>query len=624
MNLDPHQEAARLDLSEKVLLVAPPGSGKTTVLLAKIDYLVSEVGIRPERILVLTFSRSASDNMKARFQALRSGQSPIFGTLHAFAWRELRRRGGTLALITPGQAMGALGAIRTQYYLSGEEIHRLVGGISRERATGSCDETVPAKLRARVRAEYDAFKGKAGLVDFDDLEDELLSRLMSEGYRSQIQARFDWIMVDEFQDLNPKQIRILQLLSGKAKLFCVGDEDQCIYAFRGSDSTAMIHFSELFPGGRILYLVYNYRCSATITRHANLLIANNQSRYPKAIVNFRQAETQVAVQSPADESEQAEWILRDCEALPPRETLCIIARTNAEVADLAQRLIRRGIRCSLMERLVNPFDRACQRQAIGWLDYAMSRRPDPARFLGIRASLPVAFPPDVLRSLELSAHLTEADLLGDAFAASPECRAQLREFFRGMDRIRRMNPRAAIRYILYVLGYHRYLDGLVQRGSGDLRELIAEVESLANQAGEFPDLADFLTYIQTWDQLLARSGQPERILLATMHGVKGMEFDRVIIANACAGFIPHERAGEDLEAERRLCYVAVTRAKDELRILVPKRIQGRATTPSPFVAELEIPWSDPHRKQQSEMGRGVKGWLRSLHSYPGSSPSRKV
>ena len=614
MDLDPHQEAARLDRSEKVLLVAPPGSGKTTVLLAKIDFLVSETGVLPERILVLTFSRSASDNMKARFQALRTGQSPVFGTLHAFAWRELRRLGGALALITPGQAMGALGAIRSQYYLSGEEIHRLVGGISRERATGCCDETVPAKLRARVRAEYDAYKGKTGLVDFDDLEDELLNRLMTEDYRSQVQDRFDWIMVDEFQDLNPKQIRILQLLSARAKLFCVGDEDQCIYAFRGSDSTAMIHFAELFPGGKILYLVYNYRCSATIIRHANVLIAHNQTRYPKAIVNYRQDETPVVAQSLADEGEQAEWIVRASQELPPRETLCIIARTNAEVADLAQRLIRRGVRCSLMERLVNPCDRACLRQAIGWLDYAMSRRPDPERFLRIRHSLPVAFPPDVLRRLEMSDHQTEADLLGDAFACPPESRAQLGIFFRGMDQVRRMNPRAALRYVLYVMGYHRYLDGLAQRSGGDLRSLIAEVESLAEQAGEFPDLSDFLTYIRTWDELLARSGPPERILLATMHGVKGMEFDRVIIANACAGFIPHERSLEDLEAERRLCYVAVTRARNDLQILVPQRIQGRATTPSQFLAELEMTLTGPSPERPAAVGRKHRamGWLRAL------------
>lgn len=590
MKLDEFQEKARNNMDSRVLLVAPPGSGKTTVLLAKIEYLVKEVGVAPSRMLVLTFSRSASQNMKERFLKLRLKTAPFFGTIHSLAYREISKQKSKIQLISSNQALYALHSIRRQYLLSSEEVSRAVSDISRERSTGQIDHTTPENFRIQARTAYDLYKKNHQLMDFDDLEEEFLKLLKDPTYRSKLQEGIDWIMVDEFQDLNPIQLKILKLLSEKAKLFCVGDEDQCIYAFRGSDTSAMVNFDQEFSGGKILYLRFNYRCSATIVRHANLVIRNNKERYPKEIINFRQDETLLNSYYFQDEKKSWDYAIDKIKQQSKQTDCVVICRTNSEIEEFAYGLVKKGISFSFLDRPFNRYKKLIFNNVIDYLKY--SEQPNGTGLLKVLKTAPVNLPSDLIRKLSLLELWSETDLLeGNQFHLSLDLREDLVDLISGLKKLKQMKPGQAIRYVLYVMGYYKWLGELAHQTGTYLGDLVEEVELLAKEASEFPSTRDFLRYLKAWEEVIEKPQSPERVLLATMHGVKGMEFDEVIILNAYEGAIPHEKSLNEMEAERRLFYVAVTRAKHHLTILTPKTWRGSLVSPSRFIKELGSPIS---------------------------------
>lgn len=593
MQLDQFQEQARLDRGDKVLLVAPPGSGKTTVLLAKIEYLVEECQVEPDRILVLTFSRSASENMKDRYHRQRKAVGPAFGTIHALAYREIRSRKGGIELISPAQAIFSLHQVRRQYFLSLQESTDCLSDISRERATGHFDPSIPERFRQQVREAYGNYKAERKLRDFDDLEEEFLEMLEDEMYRITMQHRYDWIMVDEFQDLNRVQLRILKILSKDCHLFCVGDEDQCIYAFRGSDTAAMVNFAREFDGGQILYLQYNYRSSATIVRHANQVIACNQARYPKVIDNFRQDESSIRIRSFSSDSASTRFLISHLYKLGSRRTAALIFRTNSELEETAHQLLREKLRFSCLDHPPNRYDRRLLRNLIDFLTYSQNAISCKVMFFRLLATLPLHLSPEVITRCVNSERWSEQDLLNDQiFDLTPDQRQGLDRLFKGFRKLRTMEPGTAIRYILYVMGYSQWIRRMAQGTGAILQDLIREAEDFAAEAACFGSVPDFLEFIRTWDGIMSEKGAGERILLSTMHGVKGMEFDEVLLVNAVEGSIPHEKSMDDLEAERRLFYVAITRAMHDLTILVPASRQGRAVEPSRFLKELGLPMED--------------------------------
>lgn len=624
MDLDHYQEAARLNMDSKVLLVAPPGSGKTTVLLAKIDYLLDAEGIDPLKILVLTFSRGASLNLKARFKGREV--TPFFGTIHSFAHRELRKQKKRIQLIDREGALDSLQAIRRRFRLTPDEVAGLLSEISRERSTGITNDERPFQFRREVTGAYVGYKEREGLMDFDDLEEQLLSLLQEDAFRREVQSRFQWVLVDEFQDLNPRQLDILKLISHKAHLFCVGDEDQCIYAFRGSDTKAMIRFPEEFREGRILYLKYNYRSSATVIRHANQLIGHNLERYPKEIVNYRRDESPVEFSWYQDERMSLKAVSEGLAELTQGESAALIFRTNRELEEAALRLCRQGLSFTIQDRVYDRYGSKLYSLFINYLRYAQAggeAAVNKELFLSITATGIYRLPADIRQQLS-SPVLTEGDLLkGSGFDLTWQQREQLAGFFRDILRLRGMKPGPAIRYILYVMGLFHDLKQRADVTGESLTELLAEIEELVQEACDFPGTAEFLCYIDHWKDIMDGRNSDSTILLSTMHGVKGMEFDRVYVMNACEGLIPHERSLQEMEAERRLFYVALTRARHKLYVHSMVSWQGRPVTVSRFVKESggELP-DCPLEKEQEEarslsgrvvrfVSRTVKGLIKS-------------
>ena len=585
MNLDRYQEAARVNMDEKVLLVAPPGSGKTTVLLAKIDHLIDEQGILPQEILVLTFSRAASLNLKARFSKGRE-KTPFFGTIHSFAYREIKKREGQISLIDSYGALHSLKSVGRRFHLTQEEVSSALGDISRERSTGVINEEVPAKFREEVRKAYFGYKAEKKLLDFDDLEERLLEFLGDAALRAKITGGYRWILVDEFQDLNKVQLRILKLLSEHAHLFCVGDEDQCIYAFRGSDTGAMIRFPDEFHNGRILYLKYNYRSSATVIRYANELIRCNKERYPKEIVNFRQDETPVVFELHSDERSSLQKAAEGLDSLKTSESASLIFRTNAELSDAAHSLCRKGFTFTILDQVYDRYETRLLGPFIEMIRYALTGGDNKDLFLKIMERNPVNLSQATKQRLARSPIFSEADLLDPKnFDLPLKQREDLAVFFKDVRKLRKMKPKDAVSYILYVMGVCHDLDKRAERTGESLTDLLKEVEDFAKEAGSFPTTKDYIRYLDSWKRIMDRRDPESQIVLSTMHGVKGMEFDRVYVMNAAEGLIPHERSFNEMEAERRLFYVALTRARHHLHVHTVKSWQGRPVKISRFIPE---------------------------------------
>lgn len=587
MELDAYQADARNNLDQKVLLVAPPGSGKTTVLLAKIRYLVEEQAVAASSILVLTFSRSASQNMKARYTPGKGGDAPFFGTMHAFAYQELKGQ-GPISLISPQEQAEALKGLRGRFLLSEKGTRRIVAGISRQRSTGQADEALPQKFREEAEQAYAAYKKRQGMSDFDDLEERFLSLLQDEILCRTIRQKYAWIMVDEFQDLNRVQLNILKRLAKDAHLFCVGDEDQCIYAFRGSDTRAMTGFAREFPGGKILYLHYNYRCSATVVRHAGAVIRHNKARYPKQIVAFRQDETKVMVLRGKDEAASIRYAADQLKTVQAPETAAVLVRTNAELRDVSHRLYREGIRFSFLDQPFHFHHRLPFSLILTCLGFAEGRCQAKERFLQLAASGILKLPAEALDRLALSSRWGVRDLLDNPmFGLSFSQRQFLHQFLAACEKLRSFKAGQAVRYVLYKMGLYQVLETHSASLCTPLRELIQEAEGFARQADAYADITQFLKAMCIFEEAENES-KASPVLLSTLHGVKGMEFDRVFILNAVEGRMPHERSLDDLEAERRLFYVAVTRARHDLSVLCPELLAGKRAYPSRFALEMEL------------------------------------
>lgn len=556
MQLDEHQRAAVACRQNRVLLVAPPGSGKTTVLLAKLKELLEE-GEDPKGFLILTFSKSAADNLKDRFP---EGGDAFFGTVHAFCLQALKQAGFDKAILE--EAGEALRDFRRRYELSQGAAARLLSRQSRVRTTGQKDTYIPQKIAEAVEAAYTAYKEAGNFWDFDDLEVEFIRWLKLDPQAlARLQGKYRWVLVDEFQDLNSVQIAIIRLVSGKARLFCVGDEDQCIYAFRGSNTRAMVHFEDYFPGGMVRYLRYNYRSSASLIAYANRVICHNQNRHKKAIVSFRQDRSPVCFLTFKDSRDQDRWLVDHLSRQSTDQTQAVICRTNGEIARIARLLDDAGLAFHLLTGPYEPWQ--TKPLALYPRAFQFIQKPSKANFLRLADHVDFGFSKEALNAFSLNSYDPIQTLFKKDYG--PGNRARLKGLLE-LSKVRSLKPSLAL---------HLLEDGLgLRAGKGSQRH--KRLKALACRARDLDDLLHKLREDRTL---------PGQVLLATMHGVKGMEFHEVILPNLYDGAVPHGKALDDLEAERRLYYVAVTRAKENLYGLYPERVEGMRVPVSRFLKE---------------------------------------
>ncbi len=608
MNLNPSQQEAVAHWQGPCMVLAGPGSGKTLTIANRIEYLIRKRGVKPEEILVLTFTRYAAREMRLRFSFLMDGRRvPVtFGTFHSVFYEILRQ---TYALkpetLLAGKDRLALirkiaGSLKDEDLAQEadgiREVAQEISFVKNHMESPDAYEArgVPSELFREIFHAYEEEKSAQHRLDFDDLllkcRDLFLSR---PEVLSTWRRRFRYLLVDEFQDVNVIQYEVLKLLAAPENhLFVVGDDDQSIYGFRGAKPEIMRTFMKDYPEAHQVILNVNYRSQSLIVAGAGRLIAHNLNRYPKEIHTEKEAEEEIRVLEFPDAAAQCDFIAREIDraltgGLSPGK-IAVLFRIGADADALAEQLAHRGIPFLLREKVRSLYEHFVAKDLISYLLLAQGQ--------GTRR--------DFLRILNRPNRYIAREALGDGevtyaslkwyYKDQPWVAARIHALQEDMEKLCGQTPYAAIQYIRTKIGYETFLDAYAVRRQIDRRKLWEVLEEVQERAREFPTVAEYFEHIRTYEEQLKESTSSvsgEGVVLTTMHGAKGLEYDTVYIMDANEGVIPYKKAvTEDaLEEERRLFYVAVTRAKRVLTVSFVREKNGKERMPSRFVSELMPP-----------------------------------
>ncbi|WP_027174891.1 ATP-dependent helicase [Desulfovibrio aminophilus] len=627
-DLNPEQLQAALHTDGPVLVISGAGSGKTRTIVYRLARLV-ELGVPPEQILLLTFTRKAAQEMLSRAGALlnRPLAGTGGGTFHSFAYSVLRRHPqlvgttGGITLMDRGDAEDAIRDVRDGLGLGKSDRSFPKRATVADCITKSRNKELPLKellereayhlmpylgdLEA-LAAGYESFKRGHGLADYDDLL-FLLERALTEQdwLREELRTRHRYIMVDEYQDTNLVQARIVRLLAGRAgNVMAVGDDAQSIYAFRGANVANILDFPKDFPGARIIRLERNYRSTQPILDLTNHILDGALQKFDKRLVAARQGGNRPLLVQPLSDQSQARQVLNTVIELARRHPLHEIAV-----------LFRAGYQSFPLEAALSQMGLAYQKYG-GIRFHEAAHVKDALAYLRLTRN-----PADLLSWQRALAHIkgvgtktatriAQAILAGDQKALDKKVKkhAELGALLRDMDTLRRTakTPAGALEQILAF-----YTPILVSQYPDDYPKRQAGLEQLLQIAASYQDVDAFLADLSL-DGEQQESRREDALVLSTVHSAKGLEWNAVLIIDLVQDRFPSKRAlsrPEDLEEERRLLYVACTRARDELALFVPGSLYNRyngitePAIPSPFVSEL--PESCFQRVQESYLG-GVR------------------
>ncbi len=632
------QAEAVITTEGPLLIVAGPGSGKTRVVTHRIAYLVRESSVSPYRIAAVTFTNKAAREMRDRIQGLQvpDADSVFAGTFHAFCARLLRRYGEGVGLdsnYTIYDADDQLGLIKQSMQLADVDEKRnppraIQGVISRAKSLlmdsvglakrAQIEDDFQAEIAARVYHHYEELLGRSNAVDFDDLLMRAVQLLQENlDVREDYHRRYHYLMVDEFQDTNIAQYRLARLLTGPDQNICVvGDPDQSIYSWRNADIRNILSFQQDYPDARTIALEQNYRSSRNILDTASALIANNGMRVEKELVTEKTAGADVVVHEAYSAVEEAEFVVKQIKDLKNREKIslgdcAVMYRINAQSRileracsdhDLKYRLVggtqfyrRREVRDVLAFLFVlrNPQDDVNLERAIK----TSSRGIGDKTLQGIvRWSLGQHI--TVLEGIKRISLAKAAGLPCPAPLASRAYTAVSR-FGELMIRMEDLRDKLPISRLIKVLvdeagleAYIRSVDTNPEERMENLYELIASAEEKETGSPE-DDMRDFLEYASLQSDVDTYDDTEDALTLITLHQAKGLEFPVVFIVGLEEGLLPHSRSmdsNEELEEERRLCYVGITRAQERLYLLraFQRAMYGRSssTLPSRFLDEI--------------------------------------
>ncbi|MBO4653005.1 MAG: ATP-dependent helicase [Lachnospiraceae bacterium] len=613
------QEEAIRHRDGPMLVLAGPGSGKTYVITNRVKHLIEESLVPPEEILVITFSRAAADEMKQRFDALTGGLYPgvTFGTFHACFFHMLQYARGYSAdsILREAEAVSVLGEILTDIRPEYAEDPALVRDIYEEILRVKCsvlDTTHVEHLKYKSstcdgKTFFEAFTRYLEALrvrrklDFEDmllLTRELLTE--DDSVLSFWRKRYRYLLVDEFQDVNRLQYEIVRLLAGEdGNLFAVGDDDQSIYGFRGSDPQIMQQMPMDMPSCRIVTLPVNYRSTPQIVSAADALIANNSVRYQKEHTTAQPDGSAVRMLRFETVSSENEFLLSEISSLAaagcPLREIAVLFRTNLQMRSLCDALGRSGIPYRIRGFLPNLYDDPHVQVVLAYLRAAggdRSRRTvltianQPKRYLERRL---LTDP-----KIDLAAIREQVRREGKAYLAN-----NVDRLIYDLAMLSKMNPFAAVNYIRKVIGYDKHVVEHSPR-SEDSLDTLAEFQETVRAYETVPQLLEAIEEASRGDSV--RRGaqtnrqddtQDDRVALMTFHASKGLEFRHVYICDCNETLVPHKKAllPETIEEERRLLYVAMTRARESLSLLYTDKRFGKELPPSGFLGEILLPAS---------------------------------
>ena len=595
------------------MVLAGPGSGKTTVITPRIKRLL-EQGVSPSGILVITFTKAAATEMKERFFRLMTEDETkaeaeynrvTFGTFHSIFYQILK-----LAYRFPaGNVLGEedkrsffkdyLAKSEMEVEDEGEFISSVINEISYVKGSQIdlnyyYSQNCPEEWFKKLYSGYDDMLRMTGKIDFDDML-IMCYELFTE--RPDIlaawQRKFRYILVDEFQDINRIQYEIVRMLAlPENNLFIVGDDDQSIYRFRGAKPEIMLGFMKDYPKAKQVLLAENYRSTKDIVETSLKLIGHNKVRYDKALMPVHGAGRPVEAiiyENPLREMDDVARKLRLYELAGYQyEDMAVLFRTGNGSGLLAEKLMEYNIPFVMRDTIPNLYSHWIAKDLFAYLSLGSGSRKR-SDFYRIMNRPNRYFSRDAFETPEVS-----LDAVKSFYQDKDWMEERVFDLESDILTIGRLKPAAAINYIRKAVGYDQYLKDYAEFRRLKPEELYEIVDQLADSAAGFVTFADWQEHIRQYEEAL-KSQREERgnkeeqtgVTLSTMHSAKGLEYRIVFVIDANEGVVPHHKAAlpADIEEERRLFYVAMTRAKERLHLCAVKERYHRKQEISRFVRE---------------------------------------
>lgn len=608
MNFNEAQIAAINHNTGPAIVLAGPGSGKTTVITMRTKKLIEYYNVNPSKILVITFTKAAAKEMKERFLNLidHKKTSVTFGTYHAIFFTILKHAYNYNAnnIVREEQQRELIKKLVTQYDIEFEDENEFITAILSEISLVKSSMVSPDRYYSMNCPEhifrtifysYEKELHKNRLIDFDDMLVycyELLSK--REDILKAWQNKFQYILVDEFQDINKIQYDIIRLLSKKTRnIFIVGDDDQSIYGFRGAKPEIMKDFTKDFKDAQKFNLDINYRSTASIVYSAKSVIDQNSNRFYKDIKTFNPKGNSVDIKEFIDTTEENAHIIHSIRQYVKSniqyKDIAVLTRTNIGARQLIGKLIEYNIPFTTRDIIPNIYEHWIAKNIFSYIKLAMGNR-ERHEFLQIMNK-----PKRYISRDCLGSKLVDFEDLRKIYEDKPWMVTRLDEFETDLLLIKNMNPYAAINYIRRGIGYDSYLVEYAQErriNSEDLLNIITEIQE---EAREFTTYSEWLSHIESYteeikEQASAMGRDSDAVSLCTMHSSKGLEYRVVYIIDANEGMIPYNKAvlDSEIEEERRMFYVAMTRAKENLHIYYTKERYNKKQEISRFVTEISI------------------------------------
>lgn len=640
MNINDTQREAIDFYKGSCMVLAGPGSGKTTVITYRTKTLIEKYGVNPSNILVITFTKAAATEMKDRFNRLTCNRNyPVtFGTFHAVYFKILKYAYNYRAenILREEEKFAIIREIIQDINLEIDDENEFISGIISEISmvksemlslehyfSKNCGEDVFKK----IYKNYNDRLIRKNLIDFDDMLVMCYDLFTA---RPDIlalwQEKYQYILIDEFQDINRVQYEVIKLLAKpENNIFIVGDDDQSIYSFRGAKPEIMLNFPKEFKEVRQIVLDINYRSNAEIVEKAGNLIKCNERRYKKNIRAVKTAENaekkeQAAENALKQKMENSEPISAASQKAQKKENavevrefknnteecinilriidskikaggklsdIAVLYRTNNIPGVLVEKLMEYNVPFRMKDAVPNIYEHFIARDILAYIRIALGSR-ERSDFLQI-----INKPKRYISRQVFDSPTVDLNNIKGAYSDKDYMLDRIFKLEYDLRLLKKMNPYAAINYIRHGIGYEDFLTEYADYRRIKAEELFDILDELTEAAKAFKTYEEWFKHIEEYGSELKKQAKQrwdmkDCVELSTMHSAKGLEYDTVIIMDANEGITPHKKSvlNADMEEERRMFYVAMTRAKRKLYIFHCKERYGKETGVSRFIDEI--------------------------------------
>lgn len=586
------------------MVLAGPGSGKTFVITHRIKYLIEGSGINPAHILVVTFSRAAAKEMKDRFEKLQGKSHVTFGTFHSVFFSILKTAYGfsTEQIASDELRYTLIKELIKKNEIVNEDINTLSGNLLNEIALIKQDNiniknyysnSIASDTFKKLYKEYEVELETRNKLDFEDML-SLTYELLSErkDILTAVQNRYQYILVDEFQDINFLQYNIIKLMAGKKQnITVVGDDDQSIYRFRGARPEIMLGFERDFRNVSKVFLDINFRSTTQIVDASTKLISFNSKRFPKTFKANNGSGAPVSVIEFKNPFAEVNSIIKDIKEYIKAEqdinNIAVLYRTNLSPRLLIERMMKNNIPFTIRDSIPNLFEHWVSKDIISYIKLAIN--------LGNKNDLlRISNKPNRYISRDsLSSSKANIETLFDYYDDKSYMIKRIIELREHLRTIKNLKPATALRYIRNVVGYDEYIEEYCDMNGIESDDCYTVLGDLENSASEFNTFSDWFVHMEEYKEELIEAGKKSNeddigVRLMTFHSSKGLEFDIVYIIDVNEGSVPYKKAkgADEIEEERRMFYVAMTRARHKLFICYCKENFGKSIGKSDFIVEL--------------------------------------